>query len=98
MKVAEENNELRAMNEDLKFENITLKRQWEQLTADKVKLVSEHAQTQAQYDALVQENWDLKMVASHLQEQLELRNRDVFGAQTEQTYRNFKASRELEKS
>lgn len=96
MKVAEENNELRAMNEDLKFENITLKRQCKQLTADKVKLVSERAQTQEQYDALVQENGELKMVASHLQEQLELRNRDVFGAQTEQTYRIFSESRELE--
>ena len=96
MKIAGENNELRAMNEDLKFENITIKRQYEQLAADNVKLASERTQAQEQYDAVVQENTDLKMVASHLQEQLDLRKRDVFGAQTEKTTRIFAESREIE--
>lgn len=92
----EEKGRVDKLNEELEFKKIELERKCDELLAENVRLVSDAAHAQERYDDLEKEKKSLDSLTSHLQEQLDLRKRDVFGSSTEQSSRIFNNDKELE--
>ena len=88
-KLFEENKMLDAMNNELKLKNIELEKQCESLKIENERIISDSARMET-------ENTELNILASQLNEQLDLRKRDVFGASTEKSSRIFNDDKKLE--
>ncbi len=88
-KLFEENRMLGELNGELTLKNIELGKQCEGLKTENERLVSDSARMKT-------ENTELNILASQLNEQLDLRKRDIFGASTERSSRIFTDDKKLD--